>query len=78
MFFIPYFDNNGNSCESEKIPTCEELADFIIANPHIDGPIFYKNNLVGYRPSCVVLNGKLRRKFTNFMEKVYAYEKKSG
>lgn len=72
MYHIQYFDrlNNNLDTASPKFPEIQDLVDFINQNPDLNySVIFYNNHLVGYDTDCVILNGKPRRKFVNYMSR---------
>jgi hypothetical protein len=70
MYIIPYFDELGQHQISPEFPNIQTLVDYINETPTRNHSIIlYKNHMVGYTTDCVVLNGKPRRKFINFMLK---------
>ena len=70
MYNIQYFHNSIDT-SSPKFPTIQQLVDFINQNPTLDySIILYNNHLVGYNTNDIILNGKPRRKFVNYMSKM--------
>ena len=76
LYTIPYFDELGQHQISPKFPTIQQLANYINETPTRNHSIILytatngKGYMVGYTTDCVVLNGKPRRKFINYMTKM--------
>jgi hypothetical protein len=70
MYTIQFFDTNNNNLDtsSPKFPTIQLLVDFINQNPNLEySIILYKNHLVAFELSDIILNNKPRPKFVKLM-----------
>jgi len=69
LYNIQYFHNSIDT-SSPKFPTIYELVDFINQNPTLDYTIvLYNNEIVGCDTTDIMLNGKPRRAFINYMNR---------